>query len=162
MSGTLSHLSGVEDGVYALSQLACGRVEVHLAYIILYLFVAAGDGMGHRRTEVEGASVGREYRVCLVVRARHDERVEQQFVGGWLIDEDVGSLVEYLYTLAAHGMEALMGLIGAVGAVLARWMPVGIDHRTVQRIALGLEPFALAIDGDEGCTMTSTDVESKL
>ena len=55
-----------------------------------------------------------------------------------------------------------MGGIGTVGAILARWMPIRINHRTLQGIILRLQPLPLAVLRNQGSTMVTTHMEGKL
>ena len=93
---------------------------------------------------------------------RHQERIQYQFMGCRLINEDIRCLVENFDALILHGMETLMGGIGTVGAILARWMPVRINHRTLQGIILSLQPLPLAVLRNQGCAMVTTHMEGKL
>ena len=55
-----------------------------------------------------------------------------------------------------------MGGIGAIGTILARWMPIRINHRTLQGIILRLQPLPLSVLRNQGRTMVTTDMEGKL
>ena len=55
-----------------------------------------------------------------------------------------------------------MGGIGAIGAILARRMPVRINHRTLQGIILSLQPLPLSVLRNQGSTMVATHMEGKL
>ena len=64
--------------------------------------------------------------------------------------------------LILHGMETLMGGIGTIGAILARRMPVRVNHRTLQGIILRLQPTPVYRSQKPGCTMVATHMEGKL
>ena len=93
---------------------------------------------------------------------RHQERIQYQFMGCRLINEDIRCLVENFNSLILHGMETLMGGIGAISTILARWMPIRINHRTLQGIILRLQPLPLAVLRNQGCAMVTTHMEGKL
>ena len=56
-------------------------------------------------------------------------------------------------------METLVSLVRRVGTILARWVPVGIDHGAVERVVLRLEPLVLSVVADEGGAVVAADVE---
>ena len=93
---------------------------------------------------------------------RHQERIQYKFMGYRFIDKDIRCLVEDFNSLILHGMETLMGGIGAISTILARWMPVRINHRTLLGIILRLQPLPLAVLRNQGSTMVTTHMEGKL
>ena len=93
---------------------------------------------------------------------RHQDRIQYKFMGYRFIDKDIRCLVEDFNSLILHGMETLMSGIGAIGTILARWMPVRINHRTLQGIILRLQPLPLAVLRNQGRTMVTTHMEGKL
>ena len=132
MGSTLAQFTGIEDGIHLVAKLTGSGIKTNLADIILDILVTAWDRLCGRRAEIERLSIGREYRISLIMVFRHRERIQYQFMGCRLINKDIRCLVENFDSLILHGMETLMGGIGTVGAILARWMPVRINHRTLQ------------------------------
>ena len=93
---------------------------------------------------------------------RHQERIQYKFMGCRFIDKDIRCLIEDFNSLILHGMETLMSGIGAIGTILARWMPIRINHRTLQGIILRLQPLPLSVLRNQGSTMVTTHMEGKL
>ena len=162
MGGTLAQFTGIEDGIHLVAKLTRSRIKPYLADIILDILVTAWDRLCGRRAEVERLAIRREYRISLVMVFRHQERIQYQFMGCRFIDKDIRCLVEDFDALILHGMETLMGGIGTIGAILARWMPVRINHRTLQGIILRLQPLPLTVLRNQGCAMVTTHMEGKL
>ena len=59
-------------------------------------------------------------------------------------------------------METLVGLVGAVGNPLSRWMPIGIDHGAFERVVLRFQYFHVSVLRDECAAIGATDVEGEL
>ena len=162
MGGTLAQFTGIEDGIHLVAKLTRSGIKTNLADIILDILVTAWDRLCGRRAEIERLAIRREYRISLVMVFRHQERIQYQFMGCRFIDKDIRCLVEDFNSLILHGMETLMGGIGAIGAILARWMPIRINHRTLQGIILRLQPLPLTVLRNQGCAMVTTHMEGKL
>ena len=59
-------------------------------------------------------------------------------------------------------METLVGLVGAVGNPLSRWMPIGIDHGAFERVVLRFQYFHVSVLRYECAAIGATDVEGEL
>ena len=119
MVGTLSHQTGVENGVDLAHGVSALRVKAYATDVVLDVFIVCRDVPCRRGDKVERASVGREHGVVFVVVFRHHCWVEHDLMSGGMIDEHVGGLVKDFDALAADGMEALMSLVGAIGNPLS-------------------------------------------
>ena len=162
MSGTLAQFTGIEDGIHLVAKLTRSRIKTNLADIILDILVTARDRLCSRRAEIERLAIRREYRISLIMVFRDQERIQYQFMGCRFIDKDIRCLVKDFDAFILHGMETLMSGIGTIGAILARRMPVRINHRTLQGIILRLQPLPLAVLRNQGSTMVTTHMEGKL
>ena len=162
MGSTLAQFTCIEDGIHLVAKLTHSRIKTNLTDIILDILVTAWDRLCRRRTEVECFAIRRKYRISLVMVFRHQERIQNQFMGCRLINKDIRCLVEDFDAFILYGMETLMSGIGTIGAIRARRMPVRINHRTLQGIILRLQPLPLAVLRNQGCTMVTTHMEGKL
>ena len=154
--------SCTDKGIDLLTQLPCLGIEGYAAKTVALLIVVRGVALTLGSSEVEPTAIGREGRGVLCPAVVHGEGVKEYGMVLDIIDKDIGGIVVDLDTLRSGSMEGLEGLVGGEGAIAATRVPIGIDHRSAEKVTLGHEHFIAAVVMNDCGTIGTTDVEDIL
>ena len=157
----LAHGNCIDDGLDILADGSRLRVETDFQEVVLRLRELARNLDLPGGGEIERPAVGRKGREALPDALLLDLGRRDNLVVHHVVHLQVRIQVEHFDDLVRLDMEALAGIVGGVGDVLAGRMPVGIDAESERGVGLRVVGGHFTVHLQQRGAVVAADVEAE-